>query len=122
MSLIANNDLTGILFPVRYAENTRTLPPPRVPRRPGFRAARIPAARRRALACGKRGGQDVHVSSYANFFIGRTGVAGALGLRGGGLLDMLAVRVRPTRTPGTAPAGPDEGTGHQARGTSPIGP
>jgi hypothetical protein len=34
-----------------------------------------------------------------------------LGLRGGGLLDMLAVRVRRTRTPGAAPAEPDEGPG-----------
>jgi hypothetical protein len=102
MSLVANNDLTGILFPVRYAENTRTLPAPRVPA-----ADRIAAAPRRALACGGPDGQDIRVPSYANFFIGSTGVAGALT----GLLDMLAVRVSQTRTPGAAPAEPDEGPG-----------
>jgi hypothetical protein len=60
------------------------------------------------------------------FHLLRVGIARAwelLGLRGGGLLDMLTVRVRQTRPPGAAPAGPDEGTGHQACGTSgPIGP
>jgi hypothetical protein len=71
------------------------------------------------VACGGRDGQDAGVSSYANFFIGSTGVAGALT----GLLDTPIVRVRQTRPPGAAPAGPDEGTGHQACGTSgPIGP
>jgi hypothetical protein len=48
------------------------------------------------VACGGRDGQDAGVSSYANFFLGSTGVAGALT----GLLDTPIVRVRQTRDTG----------------------